>query len=270
MVVGVITGHTTAVNAYRHRICLRDDPLCDRFTMEEETAEHLTCWCPAWEAARKGVFGKSPIQPLEVLERDPAGICSLLRRTGRMAVASTRGATRSGNPQQTATALPYSATATAGGAQQRRRNSTWGRVSTDLPQKFPLGRYCNRSVLRNRLSILGWPPTSPIPVPIWFSDVRNLFYFSRFHFYLFICLKSESSKFNVKFTNWIGEFKNHQNWGLVPNLKFWEYTFTLKWLKCILSCLNSIFHQIHNHLCELNCPQFIPSLEAPWQCWLQY
>lgn len=86
LIVGIITGHTTLVNAYKHRIGLRDDPLCDRCNMGEETAEHFICWCPAWETARKEAFGKSPIQPQEVLEQDINGICSFLRRTGRMAV----------------------------------------------------------------------------------------------------------------------------------------------------------------------------------------
>lgn len=93
--------------------------------MGKETAEHLTCWCPAWEAARTTVFGKSPVQvPQEVKERDLASICSFLRCTGRLKSASMPDTTHSRDPQQTATALPYSTAADARGIQQIGRDVT--------------------------------------------------------------------------------------------------------------------------------------------------
>lgn len=55
---------------------LRDNFLCDRSNLGEETVEHLICCCPAWQTERKVVFGKSPIQPQEVLAQDPVSISS--------------------------------------------------------------------------------------------------------------------------------------------------------------------------------------------------
>lgn len=73
LIVGILTGHTTLVNAYKCRIGLRDDPLCDRCNMEEETAEHFICKCPAWEMARKLTLVRSPIQPQDIVEQHLSG-----------------------------------------------------------------------------------------------------------------------------------------------------------------------------------------------------
>lgn len=123
LVVGIITGHTTLVIAYKHRIRLRDDPLCDRCNLGDENAEHFACWCPAWKTTRKVALDKSPIQLQEVAEQDLNNLCSFPRRTGRVAGASPPSATRLLGPQHTETALPHSAATLAGELQQIGRNS---------------------------------------------------------------------------------------------------------------------------------------------------
>lgn len=49
--VGIITDHL-GLNAHLSRIRIREDPLCDRCSMGEETGLHFLCECPAWSSTR--------------------------------------------------------------------------------------------------------------------------------------------------------------------------------------------------------------------------
>jgi len=72
------TGHCVLLKAYRKRIGLEDDEICETCSIEEEDREHLLGKCPAWR------HGKTPLSHKEITKADPADIIAFLRRIGRL------------------------------------------------------------------------------------------------------------------------------------------------------------------------------------------
>lgn len=90
-IVGVITGHID-LNSYLKRIGRRDDPLCDRCSLGEETAQHFFCECPAWASHRRDLYGSEQLNPTEVLTAEISKVNAFIKRTGRLALRRDRSA----------------------------------------------------------------------------------------------------------------------------------------------------------------------------------
>lgn len=84
--VGIITGHVS-LNAHLTRIGAREDPLCDRCNMGEESGRHFICECPAWSNTRREVYGSETLTPTRLLDQ-PKWISKFADRSGRLANAS--------------------------------------------------------------------------------------------------------------------------------------------------------------------------------------
>ena len=79
-----MSGHSTMLRAYRHRIGLDDNPNCTECDNgEPEDAAHLLTSCPAGALARHHAFGRSDPTLKEVFA-DVDRALSYLRRLGRL------------------------------------------------------------------------------------------------------------------------------------------------------------------------------------------
>ena len=72
------SGHSTALQAYRHRIGIADSPLCPRCQQEPQDLEHWFQRCPATEARRRTLFGAENGR-LDCLTRYPRRVVALAR-----------------------------------------------------------------------------------------------------------------------------------------------------------------------------------------------
>lgn len=93
-VIGIFTGHI-ALNEYKARFKIRDDPDCDSCNLGLETAFHFLCKCPAWAEIRGDLYKAAVVSQREVLENDLKLICHFTKRTNRLVPRGTnaRGAT---------------------------------------------------------------------------------------------------------------------------------------------------------------------------------
>lgn len=97
---GMITGHI-GLNAHLTRIRAREDPLCDRCNMGEESGQHFLCECPAWSSIRREVYGTDSISPLIVLD-NPKKISTFADRTGRFAYTTADSSAQAPHPHRNA------------------------------------------------------------------------------------------------------------------------------------------------------------------------
>jgi len=78
------TKHCVLLEAYRKRIGLEDDGICETCSTEEEDRQHLLGKCPAWRQEQWETFGKTPLSHKELTKADPADTIAFLRRIGRL------------------------------------------------------------------------------------------------------------------------------------------------------------------------------------------
>jgi ribonuclease HI len=77
------TGHSTLLQAYRHRIGLADSDTCPDCSESPEDVQHLFCTCPAKSQIRNQIFN-SFNPPLDDVLKDARRAVSYLRRLGRL------------------------------------------------------------------------------------------------------------------------------------------------------------------------------------------
>jgi ribonuclease HI len=73
-------GHCPYLNAYRQRIGLRNDDICDFCLQASQTAEHIILTCPALDGKRRRHLGNPG--DLGVLAKDPARVAAFLGEVG--------------------------------------------------------------------------------------------------------------------------------------------------------------------------------------------
>ena len=78
------TGHCALLKAYRKRIGIEDEGICDTCKIEDEDRDHLLGKCPAWSQERRETLGKPFLSHNELIKADPADIIAFLRRIGRL------------------------------------------------------------------------------------------------------------------------------------------------------------------------------------------
>jgi ribonuclease HI len=74
------SGHSTALQAYRHRIGIAESPMCPQCQQEPQDLEHWVSRCPANEARRRNLFGEDSGR-LDCLTRYPREMVALARST---------------------------------------------------------------------------------------------------------------------------------------------------------------------------------------------
>ena len=81
--VGILTGHCN-LGRHLHVMGIKQDPICPKCGLEEETPDHLVSRCPRYFCERMDVFGRPTLGYTEWRIFHYPKISAFLRRTGRL------------------------------------------------------------------------------------------------------------------------------------------------------------------------------------------
>jgi len=81
VIVEMITGHCN-LPKHLHTLGIVSEPDCRKWGMEEETAHHIVCECPAIKSIRVRLYGKPLLLPEEVMEEPLLKIAQFALETG--------------------------------------------------------------------------------------------------------------------------------------------------------------------------------------------